>query len=42
MTILLDGARALLLPEIAAQFDALKRVQESVLKVRIVSARKPQ
>ena len=39
VTILLDGARALLLPEISAQFDALKRVQESVLKVRIVSAR---
>jgi len=39
VTILLDGARALLLPEISAQFDALKRVQESVLRVRIVSAR---
>jgi F-type H+-transporting ATPase subunit delta len=39
VTILLDGARALLLPEISAQFDALKRAQESVLKVRIVSAR---
>jgi len=39
VTLLLDGARALLLPEIAAQFEALKRVQESVLKVRIVSAR---
>ena len=39
VTILLDGTRALLLPEISAQFDALKRAQESVLKVRIVSAR---
>ena len=37
--ILVDGARAALLPEIAAQFDALKRSHESVLKVRIVSAR---
>ena len=39
VTILVDGARAVLLPEIAAQFDALKRTHESVLKVRIVSAR---
>ncbi|HEX4943653.1 MAG TPA: F0F1 ATP synthase subunit delta [Usitatibacteraceae bacterium] len=39
VTILVDGARASLLPEIAAQFDALKRAHESVLKVRIVSAR---
>lgn len=39
VTILVDGARAALLPEISAQFDALKRDQESVLKVRIVSAR---
>lgn len=39
VTILVDGARAVLLPEISAQFDALKRAQESVLKVRIVSAR---
>ena len=39
VTILVDGARAVLLPEIAAQFDALKRAHESVLKVRIVSAR---
>jgi F-type H+-transporting ATPase subunit delta len=39
ITILVDGARALLLPEIAAQFEALKRDHESVLKVRIVSAR---
>ena len=38
VTILVDGARASLLPEIAAQFDALKRAHESVLKVRIVSA----
>ncbi len=39
VTMLVDGARASLLPEVAAQFDALKRVHESVLKVRIVSAR---
>lgn len=39
VTILVDGSRAALLPEIAAQFDALKRTHESVLKVRIVSAR---
>lgn len=39
VTILVDGSRAVLLPEIAAQFDALKREHESVLKVRIVSAR---
>jgi F-type H+-transporting ATPase subunit delta len=39
VTILVDGARALLLPEISTQFDALKRAQERVLKVRIVSAR---
>lgn len=39
VTILVDGARAVLLPEISAQFDALKREHESVLKVRIVSAR---
>jgi F-type H+-transporting ATPase subunit delta len=39
VTILVDGARASLLPEVAAQFEALKRVHESVLKVRIVSAR---
>ncbi len=39
VTILVDGARAVLLPEIAAQFDALKRAHESVLMVRIVSAR---
>ena len=39
VTILVDGARASLLPEVSAQFDALKRDQESVLKVRIVSAR---
>ena len=39
VTILVEGARASLLPEIAAQFDALKRDHESVLKVRIVSAR---
>jgi F-type H+-transporting ATPase subunit delta len=38
VTILVEGARAVLLPEIAAQFDALKRAHESVLKVRIVSA----
>jgi F-type H+-transporting ATPase subunit delta len=39
VTILVDGARAMLLPEIAAQFEALKRSHESVVKVRIVSAR---
>ena len=39
VTILVDGARIVLLPEVAAQFEALKRVQESVVKVRIVSAR---
>jgi F-type H+-transporting ATPase subunit delta len=39
VTILVDGARAVLLPEVSAQFDALKRAQESVLKARIVSAR---
>jgi F-type H+-transporting ATPase subunit delta len=39
VTILVDGARALLLPEVADQFEALRRVHESVLKVRIVSAR---
>ena len=39
VTILVDGSRASLLPEIAAQFDALKREHESVLKARIVSAR---
>lgn len=38
VTILVEGARAVLLPEIASQFDALKRAHESVLKVRIVSA----
>ncbi len=39
VTLLVDGSRAALLPEIAAQFDALKRAHESVLEVRIVSAR---
>ena len=39
VTMLVDGARPVLLPEISTQFDALKRVHESVLKVRIVSAR---
>ena len=39
VTILVEGARAVLLPEIALQFDALKRAHESVLKVHIVSAR---
>jgi F-type H+-transporting ATPase subunit delta len=39
VTILVDGSRAALLPEIAAQFEALKREQEGVLKVRIVAAR---
>lgn len=39
ITMLVDGSRAVLLPEISDQFEALKRVHESVLKVRIVSAR---
>ena len=39
VTILVDGARAVLLPQVSAQFEALKRTHESVLKVRIVSAR---
>jgi F-type H+-transporting ATPase subunit delta len=39
LAILVDGSRAVLLPEIALQFDALKRAHESILKVRIVSAR---
>jgi F-type H+-transporting ATPase subunit delta len=39
VTILVDGARAVLLPDIAAQFESLKRAHESVLKARIVSAR---
>jgi len=38
VTILVEGTRASLLPEIAVQFDALKRAHESVLKARIVSA----
>lgn len=38
VTILVEGARASLLPEIAAQFEALKRTHESVLQARIVSA----
>lgn len=38
VTLLVEAGRAALLPEIAAQFDALKRAHESVLKVRIVSA----
>ncbi len=39
VTILVEGARASLLPEIAAQFESLKRAHDAVLKVRIVSAR---
>lgn len=39
VTLLVEGHRVSLLPEIAAQFDALKRAHESVLKARIVSAR---
>jgi F-type H+-transporting ATPase subunit delta len=39
VTILVDGSRAVLLPEIAAQFDSLKRAHESVIRARIVSAR---
>jgi F-type H+-transporting ATPase subunit delta len=39
VTILVDGARAALLPEVSSQFNALKLAHESVVKVRIVSAR---
>ncbi|MBL0142163.1 MAG: F0F1 ATP synthase subunit delta [Betaproteobacteria bacterium] len=39
VTILVDGTRAVLLPEISAQFESLKRAHENVLKARIVSAR---
>jgi len=39
VTILVDGARAVLLPQVGAQFESLKRAHESVVKVRIVSAR---
>jgi F-type H+-transporting ATPase subunit delta len=39
VTLLVDGTRAALLPEIATQFEALKRDHESVVKARIVSAR---
>jgi F-type H+-transporting ATPase subunit delta len=39
VTLLVDGHRVTLLPEISAQFDALKRAHESVLEARIVSAR---
>ncbi len=39
VTLLVENTRAELLPEIAAQFEALKRDHESVVKARIVSAR---
>ncbi len=39
VTLLVEGTRAALLPEIASQFEALKRDHESVVKARIVSAR---
>ena len=39
VTILVDGARASILPEVSAQFESLTRAHESVLKARIVSAR---
>jgi len=39
VTLLVEGTRAALLPEIASQFEALKREHESVVKARIVSAR---
>lgn len=39
VSLLVDGARASLLPEVSGQFEALKRAHESVVKARIVSAR---
>jgi len=39
VTLLVEGTRAVLLPEIASQFEALKREHESVVRARIVSAR---
>jgi F-type H+-transporting ATPase subunit delta len=39
VTLLVEGTRAALLPEIASQFEALKREHESVVRARIVSAR---
>ncbi len=39
VTLLVEGTRAALLPEIASQFEALKRDHENVVKARIVSAR---
>jgi F-type H+-transporting ATPase subunit delta len=39
VTLLVEGTRVELLPEIASQFEALKRQHESVVKARIVSAR---
>jgi len=38
VTLLVEAYRASLLPEIAGQYEALKRAHESVLTVRIVSA----
>ncbi len=39
VTLLVEGTRAALLPQIASQFEALKREHESVVMARIVSAR---
>lgn len=39
VTLLVEGSRAILLPEIASQYEALKREHESVVRARIVSAR---
>jgi F-type H+-transporting ATPase subunit delta len=39
VTLLVEGSRAVLLPEIASQYEALKREHESVVRARIVSAR---
>jgi len=39
VTLLVESTRAVLLPEIASQFEALKREHESVVRARIVSAR---
>jgi F-type H+-transporting ATPase subunit delta len=39
VTLLVEGTRAELLPEITSQYEALKREHESVVKAHIVSAR---
>jgi F-type H+-transporting ATPase subunit delta len=39
VTLLVEGTRAALLPEIASQYEALKREHESIVRARIVSAR---